>query len=1582
MVAIDDQGLTELEQFRKSLPESDGKGHYWDSAIQGWRNNDGSLYDPQWQNKQVSNDPFFGNFDAGAAENLGSTQSQKPNFTPPAPSYSLSTPALGQFNVANPDMNGDGLDDSTGFAVGVVRDSGSPSGYSYNGTPVTTNGAPWQGPTQGSLLGPNFPQSPAPFTPPPAQPLSLGQWQSGVENNQPSNPWTASAPQKPEPSGGFLGALENTLKNIATPLTVPYQAANALADRYTGTSQGERLQSNVSGNTAVGALTGGKVDLDKLPYGLGYLTDAALAPTTPIAAGLGPSNALLGSTFGGGLAKQFAGETAINLAGNLGAQAAASDTAAKIPYFGDQPAWLRGIEGGALGAVGVIGATSAAKSLSPDDFATSSPKSIYPDQGPFPRIGQEAQYPPSVASQMPQGGPFPQLAGAADDAAGQLNPARRSLLDALNEQRKFRESGQADEIIHQGRVQQNKGIGDAIANSEGKSFSEIGQAMSEGARTGEMLPRGAPLNLSEETLDELFKEAVSFNGGRNFDNKRAWTGLDKLQQGQRLQPAEIKALGEIYGDEVARAIRETNPQRIPTVAGLTDADMAKIAEQSKVDGKKVAVLEAQARRQHELADDLLKQSRMDPTNPRLKKAVDDARARAIAKENEADRLLSEKAEQWGARNRAATEQAGVKANRAEVDAALKRDKALAAEEAAVRKAAEDEWIKGLDFPSSDPYAERLGRYEASANRSLSASHDAAKKAAGEKAVDDWVRSLDFEKADDYQKFIASQEDQATHALRQQQDSARKVQLRASNKARINSSDEQMVTRAKDVVAKLDMPDTNKSLLIDTIEAGVKKQRVLLDGMGEDGPSILRKIYAATTGEVTDSYTSQLLTQRAFIQNALESQGMSSAAAKKVGKLLQDADIRMRFGDNVPEWVTKSIEQSKFDFNEGGAIKGLADISQELKNTQFGIGDLAVFGQQGAKLAATNAPQFVAGIVNRILNMAHIGADTGLEGLAKSTAYQLDGLARKSVAITDLTNDRTLVSRLGPVGRALDSKAIVPATKWLTDLQFDHILGKAREITYEGNLVLAKLVGEDITDPAVRLRAAEWANAASGAGKLAQQSGRKNAERAFLLSPSMRRAQIQQMGQVMKGLAGQQGLQGEIYAIATISSMAGALAAAKAINDRYGMDEFVWDPRKQGFGNITLPGGHVLNPFSQEQLVKAFARSLEVLGDGNLTEEDAAKIAKEWGKLGISSASPAIRPFLAQVGVGYDPGKGYAFGDLGEGKGFKGKLLDAAPIPPIGQQVLRGDVGKVQTPLDIFGVGNYPEGQYQTLDRKVKADPAFGGRGYSDLSPSEKQAAQEKYGKLDPFGPEGIRSQEVTTQLTTQQAESDTRRREGELTPEQWRKDYSDRKSERFIRNDEIYHATNFKPGKDTILNGYYAAIGQAERPDGTVDWDKVDAYRAGLDAPANKHIDDNTGLVKIDTPVVRQFEQAKTGIEGSGYFAKRKENWAEVSNIAPTWNALGSPVDPKDFESYDDWRQAALKAALALDGKTFEDIATVTKIEAWLDKQEPAKGMDYYSKQWTDEWAANNPKEAYEAWRYGYYNPRKEIKGWLASKFE
>lgn len=47
--------------------------------------------------------------------------------------------------AAGPDADGDGYDDRTGFPVGVVKDSTSPSGFYYKGVPVNADGSPYAG---------------------------------------------------------------------------------------------------------------------------------------------------------------------------------------------------------------------------------------------------------------------------------------------------------------------------------------------------------------------------------------------------------------------------------------------------------------------------------------------------------------------------------------------------------------------------------------------------------------------------------------------------------------------------------------------------------------------------------------------------------------------------------------------------------------------------------------------------------------------------------------------------------------------------------------------------------------------------------------------------------------------------------------------------------------------------------------------------------------------------------------------------------------------------------------------------------------------------------------------------------------------------------------------------------------------------------------------------------------------------------------------------------------------------------------------------------------------------------------------
>jgi hypothetical protein len=300
-----------------------------------------------------------------------------------------------------------------------------------------------------------------------------------------------------------------------------------------------------------------------------------------------------------------------------------------------------------------------------------------------------------------------------------------------------------------------------------------------------------------------------------------------------------------------------------------------------------------------------------------------------------------------------------------------------------------------------------------------------------------------------------------------------------------------------------------------------------------------------------------------------------------------------------------------------------------------------------------------------------------------------------------------------------------------------------------------------------------------------------------------------------------------------------------------------------------------------------------------------------------------------------------------------------------------------------------------------AKERFNGRGWDELSVSERDTLlrenepfrKELEARRDEAVANGsdsaarqLERANVITELTTKQQASDTMRSQGILDPEQWRRDYQARKDELRITNDEIYaklRESGKLETKDPILKPYYAALAAAEGPDGKLDWGKVDAYRATLTPAESEYISKNTGLIKIDTQPVREFEAVRDTIEASGYFDRSDENWKNVAYYVPTWDGnLGKPVNPGDYASYEEWRNAALQAGLDLVGATREDIGTVTQINAWLDKQEPAKGMEWYGKEWKDEWVQANPRAAYDAWRYGYYNPRKEIKAWLMEQYE
>lgn len=1316
-------------------------------------------------------------------------------------------------------------------------------------------------------------------------------------------PWLAPDPwqTRPDNTGGFLGSLGRGAVDLGQQVwDIQQQRTNVSGGLgYAPYSSGgagqvdprqqslEALEYQVSGNKWLEAAG---FNPDALPYNLGYITDA-INPIGIAAVGAGPSVPIIGSTLGGGLAKRAAGEIAIDVASRVGAEQAAGDLGASIPLFGELEPWQRGLIGGLAGGVTAAGGLkaiddvdfgAAGRSLAESNpFAAPQPGAfdiprgaidpstgrpfewqspmggadrvtrsdmddytrayleqygrgtpgvspgltrpdgsgelVYRDADGVPRgvvaftpseitdiavdptvrrtgIAQQLVEEARVRGKTTMRGPFtpegeglarsvgmyPQTSSALSADSAPVMDARRSLLDALDEETKLRTSGVVEAEISAGRGTQAAGIRTGLQGlSSEATLDDALSAARQGASTGPLRKTiAAPLDITPEVQTQLVRDILDNPNLREFDTLRALKALDKLTQGDGLQPNEIKMLGRIFGPEVAAKISEVNAGRIPTVAQLTEADFREIDRIAQIDGKKVARFEVEARAQHKLADDLQAKARMNPTNKNLAKAADNARARALDLDNKAHRALLDRIE-TAERKIARKQQATARAENArEVRAAEVRD----------RRA-----------------------------------------------------------------------------------------MRAENRARLNTA-EQTVTQAKDIIARQDLPNAVKSKLIDAIEISVETNTRVLDGLGDGGPSILRHVYSAVTGEVTDSWVAKQLSQQAFVETALKNEGLNPDIAHEIGKLLTEAQIKAKYGNNIPASVQKSLDQAKWFPKRGQpvdqSIEGAASITGLLKNTTMSVGDLAVVLQNGLKAFGTANASVLAYTVNRVLNLMHLGMMTMPDDVAKQMQYALDGLQLTSKGIVDFdaTADRSLLSLFGKPGQWVDDKAFVPVAKKMADLQFRVFLGNVRKVIYEGNLVLARAVGEDITDPLVRARAADWANAATGAGKLAQRGRRAALERATLLSAPLTRAQMQQVGQVARGLTVGSKLD-RMLAASTIASVGlTTLVVGKALNDWMGVDEFEFDPTKPGFGYVTLKDGTVINLFPQEQFATSLLKSLRLLAEGDITDTDWDRLWKTWANFGMGRSSPTASTALAAGGMGFDPKEGsWKYGDLQLGPTG---LLERLTLPPIAQNALNEGIDPVRTPLEALGGNAYQESDYSARDRFIGEQPGTEGLTWNQLTPTQQDEVTAQFGRVYSSDPDIKKKQQRGDKSRenqfTEQAKIDGYLAAGEkngqpYTVDDWKVDTGKNRAFYAGVREGIWGDTEFKDKEQlNPLDRYYAVRDQLTTPDGEVNWDLLEMWLKLQPAKAQAYIEE--GLTRYMTDTERQYRTDTKQIADTGYF--------------------------------------------------------------------------------------------------------------------
>lgn len=264
--------------------------------------------------------------------------------------------------------------------------------------------------------------------------------------------------------------------------------------------------------------------------------------------------------------------------------------------------------------------------------------------GVTPRGRMNVQGSGFLADSLPD---LPKTTAARTPEFEQAYPA---LVDSLRNELRLRRGGTVASEISAGRSEQAAGIAQGIAGAQGRGLDETLQAASAGARVGSLRKTVTPpLELTSaqtKALSDHMLEVLSTEQPfRQFNGLKA---LNALVNGDNVQPAQIKLLRQVFGEDVARLAQESSAGRLSATAQLDDAARAAIERGAEIGEKQIVRYEQRALAQAQLADDLTERLRLDPTNQRLANLAEQARLKGIEAGNKADELTQRQAARFAA----------------------------------------------------------------------------------------------------------------------------------------------------------------------------------------------------------------------------------------------------------------------------------------------------------------------------------------------------------------------------------------------------------------------------------------------------------------------------------------------------------------------------------------------------------------------------------------------------------------------------------------------------------------------------------------------------------------------------------------------------------------------------------------------------------------------------------------------------------------------------------------------------------------------------------------------------------------------
>lgn len=403
------------------------------------------------------------------------------------------------------------------------------------------------------------------------------------------------------------------------------------------------------------------------------------------------------------------------------------------------------------------------------------------------------------------------------------------------------------------------------------------------------------------------------------------------------------------------------------------------------------------------------------------------------------------------------------------------------------------------------------------------------------------------------------------------------------------------------------------------------------------------------------------------------------------------------GWNAPEHIVSQIDAI---FEPAPSfIKPLGAIVQPIKNMAFGP-DGSVAGYNFLQAMAGGKQRILAALVNDQLNRIGWGMKLGDEVLPKKVLYKMHGLATGGAESPFAPGAGTMLKWIPFVGKRIDPILSKGMEKW-QNIQYGTLMSSVNEKIADGNVIMAKLAGRDVTDPMVLRDLMDNANAISGTSRGASRVGRAQIESNTFSSARITRSQSALLGQIVNivrtGATAEQRMMGA----ATLAEFMVTIGVVgQVMSNTFGDGSYALTPFKMQNGKPVYNGEWATVPIKgrrysiipQKSLAVAIAKTVAAMGSG-----DFGAAGKAWAQYGVSRVAPGVSDVPIALGFGFDSQKGFQAGTLSQDQRWRQMI----PVPvSMKDMVTGGD----NTSLRAIGENLVGLSSYSTTlsDYQIKA----------------------------------------------------------------------------------------------------------------------------------------------------------------------------------------------------------------------------------------------------------------------------------------